>query len=68
MTRRAFAVLAALAATAGDAGADLFAARDVEIPPGERALVPTGIAIALAGTVAIAMLPRRTVLPPTGHA
>ena len=26
------------------------------------------IAIALAGTVAIAMLPRRTVLPPTGHA
>jgi dUTP pyrophosphatase len=31
----------------GDAGADLYAARDVELGPGERALVPTGIAIAL---------------------
>ncbi|MEV8512817.1 dUTP diphosphatase [Dactylosporangium sp. NPDC051484] len=31
----------------GDAGADLFAAQDVEIGPGERALVRTGIAIAL---------------------
>ena len=31
----------------GDAGADLFAAVDVELAPGERALVPTGIAIAL---------------------
>jgi dUTP pyrophosphatase len=31
----------------GDAGADLYAARDVELAPGERALVPTGIAIAL---------------------
>lgn len=31
----------------GDAGADLMAARDVELGPGERALVPTGIAIAL---------------------
>lgn len=31
----------------GDAGADLVAARDVVIAPGERALVPTGIAIAL---------------------
>jgi dUTP pyrophosphatase len=31
----------------GDAGADLVAAADVEIPPGGRALVPTGIAIAL---------------------
>jgi dUTP pyrophosphatase len=31
----------------GDAGADLFAAREVEIPPGGRALVPTGVAIAL---------------------
>jgi dUTP pyrophosphatase len=31
----------------GDAGADLVAARDVEIAPGERALVPTGVAIAL---------------------
>jgi dUTP pyrophosphatase len=31
----------------GDAGADLYAARDVELAPGERVLVPTGIAIAL---------------------
>ena len=30
-----------------DAGADLVAARDVEIPPGERAQVGTGVAIAL---------------------
>src|SRR5580692_11380563 len=31
----------------GDAGADLTAAEDVELAPGERALVGTGIAIAL---------------------
>jgi dUTP pyrophosphatase len=31
----------------GDAGADLCAALDVEIKPGERSLVPTGMAIAL---------------------
>ncbi|SCE74063.1 deoxyuridine 5'-triphosphate nucleotidohydrolase [Micromonospora coriariae] len=31
----------------GDAGADLVAAADVELPPGARALVPTGVAIAL---------------------
>jgi dUTP pyrophosphatase len=31
----------------GDAGTDLFAAQDVELAPGQRALVPTGIAIAL---------------------
>ncbi len=31
----------------GDAGADLFAAQDVDLAPGERALVRTGIAIAL---------------------
>jgi dUTP pyrophosphatase len=31
----------------GDAGADLLAARDVEIGPGERVLVPTGVAVAL---------------------
>jgi dUTP pyrophosphatase len=31
----------------GDAGADLMAARDVELAPGERQLVPTGVAIAL---------------------
>lgn len=31
----------------GDAGADLFAAVDVRLAPGERAVVPTGIAVAL---------------------
>jgi dUTP pyrophosphatase len=31
----------------GDAGADLYAAVDLELAPGARALVPTGIAIAL---------------------
>lgn len=31
----------------GDAGADLYAAVDTELAPGERALVPTGVAIAL---------------------
>lgn len=31
----------------GDAGADLHAATDVEIPPGGRVLVPTGLAIEL---------------------
>jgi dUTP pyrophosphatase len=31
----------------GDAGADLYAASDVTLPPGERALVPTGVALAI---------------------
>jgi dUTP pyrophosphatase len=31
----------------GDAGADLYAAADTEIAPGDRAVVPTGIAIEL---------------------
>jgi dUTP pyrophosphatase len=31
----------------GDAGADLFAREDVTLGPGERRLVPTGIALAL---------------------
>ncbi|GAA1770727.1 dUTP diphosphatase [Luedemannella helvata] len=31
----------------GDAGADLCAAAEVKLAPGERALVPTGVAIAL---------------------
>ena len=34
-------------ARAGDAGADLVSTRDVTLEPGERSLVPTGIAIAL---------------------
>ncbi|MCK0177528.1 MULTISPECIES: dUTP diphosphatase [Mycobacteriaceae] len=31
----------------GDAGVDLFSASDVELGPGERALVPTGVAVAI---------------------
>ncbi len=31
----------------GDAGADLYAAADIVLAPGERALVPTGIAMAV---------------------
>lgn len=31
----------------GDAGVDLFSAEDVELEPGRRALVPTGIAVAI---------------------
>lgn len=31
----------------GDAGMDLYARHDVELPPGGRAMIPTGIAIAL---------------------
>ena len=34
-------------ARAGDAGADIVSRIDIEIAPGERALVPTGISIAL---------------------
>ena len=33
----------------GDAGADLMPASDVTLEPGERALVPTGVALALPG-------------------
>lgn len=41
-------------AHAGDAGADLHTAIDLTLAPGERALVPTGIALALpAGFVAL---------------
>ena len=31
----------------GDAGVDLYSASDVELGPGERALVPTGVAVAI---------------------
>jgi dUTP pyrophosphatase len=31
----------------GDAGVDLFSAEDVDLAPGQRALVPTGIAVAI---------------------
>jgi len=42
----------------GDAGADLAAAEDVKLGPGERALVPTGIAIALPDGYAAFVHPR----------
>jgi dUTP pyrophosphatase len=42
----------------GDAGADLFAAEDVDLAPGERALVPTGVAIALPAGYAAFVHPR----------
>ncbi|MGH3240029.1 MAG: dUTP diphosphatase [Spirillospora sp.] len=45
-------------AHAGDAGADLVAAVDVELPPGERAVVPTGTAIALPDGYAAFVHPR----------
>ena len=31
----------------GDAGVDLFSTQDVELAPGQRALVPTGVAVAI---------------------
>lgn len=34
-------------AHAGDAGVDLYSAIDVDLAPGERSLVPTGIAVAI---------------------
>ncbi|MFC0863572.1 dUTP diphosphatase [Sphaerimonospora cavernae] len=42
----------------GDAGADLYAVRDVELLPGERAVVGTGIAIALPDGYAAFVHPR----------
>jgi dUTP diphosphatase len=42
----------------GDAGADLFAAADVELAPGARAIVPTGVAIALPDGYAAFVHPR----------
>jgi dUTP pyrophosphatase len=42
----------------GDAGADLAAAVDVDLGPGERALVPTGIAVALPDGYAAFVHPR----------
>ncbi|MEU7744650.1 dUTP diphosphatase [Nonomuraea sp. NPDC049158] len=42
----------------GDAGADLYAAADVELLPGERAMVGTGVAIALPDGYAAFVHPR----------
>jgi dUTP pyrophosphatase len=46
------------AAHPGDAGLDLFAATAVTLAPGERAVVPTGIAIALPDGYAAFIHPR----------
>jgi len=42
----------------GDAGVDLYAASDVDLAPGQRAVVPTGIAIALPDGYAAFVHPR----------
>ena len=42
----------------GDAGADLVTAEDVELAPGQRAMVPTGLAIALPDGFAAFVHPR----------
>jgi dUTP pyrophosphatase len=42
----------------GDAGLDLRSAVDVEVTPGERALVPTGVAVAIPDGHAGLVLPR----------
>lgn len=42
----------------GDAGADLYAAEQVRLAPGERAMVPTGVAIALPDGYAAFVHPR----------
>ena len=42
----------------GDAGLDLYAARTVILAPGERALVPTGLAVAIPEGFAGFVLPR----------
>lgn len=42
----------------GDAGADLHAAESVELAPGERAMVPTGVSIALPDGYAAFVVPR----------
>ena len=46
------------AAHDGDAGLDLRSAVDVEVGPGERALVPTGVAVAIPEGHAGLVLPR----------
>ncbi len=42
----------------GDAGADLFAAEDVKLPPGGRAVVGTGVAVAVPEGYAAFVHPR----------
>ena len=45
-------------ARSGDAGLDLYAAHDVTLAPGERALVATGLALAIPEGFAGFVLPR----------
>jgi dUTP pyrophosphatase len=45
-------------AHAGDAGADLLSAEDVEIAPGERVLIGTGVSIALPDGYVAFVVPR----------
>jgi dUTP pyrophosphatase len=45
-------------ARVGDAGLDLSSAADVEVGPGERALVPTGVSVAIPEGHAGLVLPR----------
>lgn len=45
-------------AHAGDAGLDLRSAIDIEVAPGERAMVPTGLAVAIPKGHAGLVLPR----------
>jgi dUTP diphosphatase len=42
----------------GDAGLDLYAVADAEVAPGERAMVPTGVAVAIPEGHAGLVLPR----------
>ena len=42
----------------GDAGLDLRANADVEVPPGERAMIPTGVAVGIPDGHAGLVLPR----------
>ena len=46
----------------GDAGADIVSGIDITLAPGERALVPTGISIALPDGY-VALVHPRSVLP-----
>ena len=46
----------------GDAGADLTTTVDVHLAPGERAVVPTGISIALLPTLVLVVLVWRYVI------
>jgi dUTPase len=50
-------------AYAGDAGLDLTACDRVELAPGERALVPTGLAVAIPDGYAGYVPPRGTASP-----